>query len=80
LTTNLISCIDESFESHISYAVRFCDLSRDDRQDLDRFYQTHKDLPSIQRNFAERGRSMVGGRDQWTSDQNHFDGGESGSQ
>jgi len=34
LTTNLIDCIDGAFESRISYAVRFEDLSRDDRQQI----------------------------------------------
>lgn len=34
MTTNLIDCIDEAFESRISYAVRFRDLSRDDRQQI----------------------------------------------
>jgi SpoVK/Ycf46/Vps4 family AAA+-type ATPase len=34
LTTNLIDCIDAAFESRISYAVRFRDLSRNDRQQI----------------------------------------------
>jgi hypothetical protein len=34
LTTNLIDCIDGAFESRISYAVQFLDLSRDDRQQI----------------------------------------------
>jgi AAA+ superfamily predicted ATPase len=31
LTTNLIHCMDEAFESRISYPIQFSNLSRDDR-------------------------------------------------
>jgi len=34
LTTNLIDCIDEAFESRISYPLQFHELSRDDRHQI----------------------------------------------
>jgi AAA+ superfamily predicted ATPase len=34
LTTNLIDCIDDAFESRISYPIRFRELSRDDRHQI----------------------------------------------
>ena len=34
LTTNLIDCIDETFESRISYSPRFVELSHDDRHQI----------------------------------------------
>ena len=34
LTTNLIHCIDEAFESRISYPLRFQELNRDDRHQI----------------------------------------------
>jgi len=34
LTTNLIDCIDEAFESRISYPIRFRGLRRDDRRQI----------------------------------------------
>ncbi|KAH8593771.1 P-loop containing nucleoside triphosphate hydrolase protein [Bisporella sp. PMI_857] len=34
LTTNLIDCIDEAFESRISYPLRFEELGRDDRHQI----------------------------------------------
>jgi len=34
LTTNLIHCIDEAFESRISYPIQFCDLSRKNRHQI----------------------------------------------
>lgn len=34
LTTNLVDCIDEAFESRISYPLRFRELSREDRHQI----------------------------------------------
>jgi AAA+ superfamily predicted ATPase len=34
LTTNLIDCIDEAFQSRISYPVHFCGLSREGRRQI----------------------------------------------
>lgn len=34
LTTNLVDCIDDAFESRISYPVRFHELSRDNRHQI----------------------------------------------
>ncbi|KUJ16655.1 P-loop containing nucleoside triphosphate hydrolase protein [Mollisia scopiformis] len=47
LTTNLIDCIDEAFESRISYPVRFRELSRDDRLQIwSDFVKDMKMLPA----------------------------------
>jgi AAA+ superfamily predicted ATPase len=52
LTTNLIDCIDEAFESRISYPLRFHELSRDDRHQIwTDFIENMKILPAHKTNL-----------------------------
>jgi hypothetical protein len=52
LTTNLIDCIDEAFESRISYPLRFHELRRDDRYQIwTDFIQNMKILPAHKTNL-----------------------------
>lgn len=49
LTTNLIDCIDEAFESRISYPLRFGELSRGDRHQIwTNFIKAMKMLPTYE--------------------------------
>src|SRR6266487_1545652 len=60
LTTNLVSCIDEAFESRISYALRFQPLGFEDRR------QIWTDFIKTMKIFQAYKDTLLGEVDRWS--------------